>query len=117
MIIKKNRGKIFGADFNASEKKAIEIEINRQLADITRKHLDELDAMVLWYLHEEFGFGKKRLYRFYKNFAPLMEELSRRYEMVEVREKAWICTEKLKEYGIDLEEWTKKIEEERGENM
>lgn len=102
MQIKKSGGKIFGAIFTASEQKAIDMEIQRQLADYDKKHADELDSMILWQLHEQLGFGPKRLKRFYKNFAPAVEELRKRYE-IEDSDQVWLCTRKLKEYGIDLE--------------
>lgn len=89
-------------------KKALRMEIQRELADYNRKNLNELDAIVLWHLHEEFGFGKKRLKRFYTTFLPKLNELARRYEL-EDSDRVWLCTYRLKEYGIDIEEWNKEL--------
>lgn len=109
MRVKKSNGKVYGADFTAAERKAIELEIGRQLSEYTRKHANELDAMILWFLHEEFGFGKNRLKKCYKGFSKAVEELASRYEMATEMEKVWVCTKKLKDYGVDLEEWYKEL--------
>lgn len=93
-------------DLTAAEKKAMDIEIRRQLAEYDLKHANELDAMILWHLHEEFGFGPKRLKQFYDTFAVRLDELIKHYEMTD-SDMVWLCTYKLKQYGIDIEEWNK----------
>ena len=99
-------GKVYGAHLTAAEKKAMDIEIRRQLAEYDIKHANELDAMILWHLHEEFGFGPKRLKQFYDTFAVRLDELIKHYEMTD-SDMVWLCTYKLKQYGIDIEEWNK----------
>lgn len=79
---------------------------DRQLAEYDLKHANELDAMILWHLHEEFGFGPKRLKQFYDTFAVRLNELIKHYEMTD-SDMVWLCTYKLKQYGIDIEEWNK----------
>ena len=85
MKVKKAGKRVFGAVMSAAEKKAMDMEIQRQLAEYDRKHIREIDALVLW-------------------------ELIRRYEM-EQGDDVWLCTYKLKEIGCDLEKW----EKERGD--
>ncbi len=80
MQIKKAGGKVYGASFTAAERKAIDMAIQSQFAEYDRKHALEIDAMILWQLHEQLGFGVKRLKRFYDNFVPAMDELISRYE-------------------------------------
>lgn len=65
MRIKKAGGKIFGAVLSAAEKKAMDMEINRQIVEADRRYADDIDAMVLYTLHVHLGFGKKRLRKFY----------------------------------------------------
>lgn len=110
MKVKKAGKRVFGAVMSAAEKKAMDMEIQRQLAEYDRKHIREIDALVLWELHEQFGFGNKRLKKFYDNFSRGIEALIRRYEM-EHGDDVWLCTYKLKEIGCDLEKW----EKERGD--
>lgn len=110
MKIKKACGRIYGATMTAAEKKAMDIEIQRQLAEYDRKHAIEIDAMILWVLHQQLGWGEKRLRRFYDNFASEVDALVQRYQMDE-EDKVWLCTQKLKDCGIDVEQWDK----ERGD--
>lgn len=107
---KESRKRVFGAVMSAAEKKAMDMEIQRQLAEYNRKHIREIDALVLWELREQLGFGNKRLKKFYDNFSRGIEALIRRYEM-EQGDDVWLCTYKLKEIGCDLEKW----EKERGD--
>ena len=44
MRVKKAGGRIFGGAMSAAEKKAMDLEIQRQLAEYDRKHLIEIDA-------------------------------------------------------------------------
>ena len=102
MKVKKAGKRVFGAVMSAAEKKAMDMEIQRQLAEYDRKHIREIDALVLWELREQLGFGNKRLKKFYDNFSRGIEALIRRYEM-EQGDDVWLCTYKLKEIGCDLE--------------
>lgn len=110
MRIKKAGGKAYGAELTAAEKKAMNMEIQRQLAEYDTKHANELDAMILWHLHEEFGFGPKRMKQFYDTFAPQLDALVERYAMDD-SDKVWLCTYNLKQYGINIEEWNQKRKE------
>ena len=106
MRIKKSGGKIFGAELTAAEKKAMDVEIRRELDEYNRQNINEIDAMILWHLHEDFGFGKKRLLRFYKTFSERIKELSEKYLAEETR-MPWMYQYRLKNYGIDIEELNK----------
>lgn len=107
MIVKKVAGKVIGGQMTNAEKKAMEIEIKKQIAEYDEKHRREINAVVLWALHRYFGFGKKRLKRFFDNFDNELDELLERYEAGD-RERSWLCTHKLKEIcHVDLEEWEK----------
>lgn len=110
MRIKKAGGKVYGAELTAAEKKAMNMEIQRQLAEYDIKNANELDAMILWHLHEEFGLGPKRLKQFYDTFVPQLDALVERY-MMDDSDKVWLCTYNLKQYGIDIEEWNRKRKE------
>ena len=111
MIVKKAGGKVYGATLTAAEKKAINIEVQKRLVEHTVKHALEIDALFLWYLHEELGFGIKRLKKVFFGFAPKIDELCDRYEMHDEGDDIWLCTQKLKELGVDLEQWDR----ERGD--
>jgi hypothetical protein len=103
--------KVVGVGLNAKEREALEREIRKTMAEYVSKNAMEIDAMILWILHEELGFGPKRLRRFHDIFVPSINDLVKRYDM-ENSDIPWLCTRKLKEYGIDIKEWS---EEEEGE--
>lgn len=86
------------------ERKTMDKEILKQITVLNDKNNLEISAMCLYILHEEFGFGTIRLERFFKKFDEEITALSKRYDMNETDE-AWLCTHKLKEYGIDINKW------------
>lgn len=47
MRIKKAGGKVFGAVLTAAERKAMDMEINRQIVEADRRYADDIDAMTL----------------------------------------------------------------------
>lgn len=96
----------YGKPMSKAERKAMDVEIRRELEEWDWKHSIEIDAMILWVLHEEFGFGPKRLKQFFDRFACAMGELKTRYD-IDNSDLIWLCTRLLKSYGIDLEEWEK----------
>ena len=55
VTIKKHGSKVYGADLTVAERKAMGMEIQRQIAEYDKKNMLEIDATVLWVLHEELG--------------------------------------------------------------
>lgn len=106
MYLKKAGGRVYGAVLTAAEKKAMDMEIQRELAEYDRKHLAEIDATILWVLHEQFGFGAKRLRTFYDAYRARINELIGRYEL-ENGDDIWLCTQMLKKVGVNIEDWHK----------
>lgn len=90
-------------NLSSSKKKTLNDEMRKSLIEWDRKHETEIDAIILWALHREFGFGKERLKRAYKVISEEFASLRRRYELDDDM-AIWLCTEKVKELGIDLEE-------------
>lgn len=91
-----------------AERMAMEV-----MAEMNDQNMEELDAMVLYILHSEFGFGEKRLRRFFDNFNKGLRDLGKRYALEEYDERIWLCKRKLKEEcGIDISEWEREKEGE-----
>lgn len=105
----KSSGKIVGGKLSIQEKKALDIEVRKAIAEMDKKNTREIDAMVLWVLHEQFGFGPGRLRRFHDNFVKSLDKLLERYEMLP-EDRIWLCTRELKKYGIDLDKWDEELE-------
>ena len=109
-IVIKSSGKITGGKLSKQEKKALDIEVRKAIAEMDKKNTREIDAMVLWILHDQFGFGPTRLKRFHDNFVKALDDLIKRYDMAK-EDRVWLCTHSLKNYGIDLDEWDRELEE------
>ena len=94
------------------DKRTIDIEVRKTFAEYDKNNVSEIEAMTLWAMREEFGFGKKNLHRFYVNFKKKLDNLIKRYQM-EDKDMDWLCTRQLKEYGIDIDEWRRELEDEK----
>lgn len=87
-----------------AEQKALDREINRQISQNIEGLKVNLLALILWQLHEQLGFGKKRLLRFHDKFIPALNELQEYYDMYSGDDTDWLCKRKLKEIGVDVDE-------------
>ena len=105
---------ITNVKLSPKEQEAMDRAIKKQLAEYDQKNADEIDAMVLWIIHKVYKKGHKELKRFHREFVPQIRALCARYEMDDKGASPWLCTEMLKDYGIDIREWNKEIEEEYG---
>ena len=101
MKLKKYGGKVYGAQLSKNEQKAMDIEIENQIAEYDRKHLDEVAACVLWTLHETNGFGPKRLKEFYDIFIANYIVMINGYGLGKSN-NLWDYTNKLSDYGFDI---------------
>lgn len=109
MVVKQVGKLILGADLNEKEKKALDIELGKEFAKYNRNNANEVDAIILWVLHDQFGFGHDRLKKFHAAFQPSLEELCKRYEMTDKDDELWLCTRKLLDIGVDIEDWNKEV--------
>lgn len=95
---------IFDVKLNAKEQKAFDMFSRRRLAEHTRTHELEIEAIVIRELRRLTGWGETRLKRFYMDFGPDLMKLCDHYEMEEV-EAPWLCLNELKKEGFDIEAW------------
>ena len=112
MFFKKTGNKIFGVQLNAKELAALDEEIHRQVRAQMTKHEAEVDSSILWMLHVHFGFGPKRLKKAWELFYEQAGKLAEYYEMP-TSDGAWICQQKLKDIGCDVEAWYKEMEAQK----
>ena len=121
MKFKKAFGKIYDVELNAKEQevlnKKVQEEIQRVMPEYIADAAREVDAVILWYLHENKStrFGHKRLKNFYEDFHEKLDGLMKWYQMDESN-RSWLCSYKLEQYGIDISEWQKEIDEKRGKS-
>lgn len=110
MRVRKSMGKVIGADLNKTEQRALNMEIRKELAEWDMKNLREIDAIFLWELHTQLGFGVDRLKKFFMGFSNGVRELAERYEMDDTDDdRIWICQKKLEELGVDMDAWWSEI--------
>ena len=105
MRIKSHKGKVFGAELTAAEKKAMLIEINRQIAERDEQYAEDIDAMVLYTLMAHYGWKKKRLKEFWDAFVAEHKALRDRYLMDDPDDNKWLAHRKLNEIGVNVHQW------------
>lgn len=87
------------------ERKEIEREVRFQTGENVKSLSLNLQAIVLWNLHVQLGFGQKRLIEFQRSFLPLIKELQDFYMAEDAKETEFILLYKLKnELGVDVKE-------------
>ena len=121
MLVLKHNGKIYGAKLTKAETAAMQKECDRYidkcLVEEYKSFCQEIDAIFLWELHTQLGFGHERLWRFYEGFHKPLDALIKKFELEDDdKDRGWLCTHLLKEYGIDIHEWYEKVHKEREEN-
>lgn len=109
MMAIKSGGKVIGGKLTNAEKKALDIETRKVLAEYNEKNMTEIDAIMLWWLRRRLGFGEKRLREFYFDFRQEVNALTERYECEKI-ETPWVMTKKLLDEGIDLVAWERELD-------
>lgn len=87
----------------AKEEKIMLKEIKREIVAQRKEFFHDIDTMILWTLHVELGFGKKRLERFYHAVIRNYREMCKTFEM----DNPYPAECKLKEIGVDMDELRK----------
>ena len=104
MLVLKSGGQVFGARLTAAERKALDMEARRSLAEYTRKHELEIEATALWQVKQLTDWDESQLRAFYDGFDIALSKLIEYYEMGS-EDAQWLCTRKLLDEGIDIEQW------------
>jgi hypothetical protein len=110
MRVKKLNGKPYGVEFTAAERKAMNLEINRQIAERDEKYKEDIDAMVLYVLMVHYGWRKRRLRKFWNAFIVEHKALREHFLMDEPGDNEWLAHWKLKQIGVDIQQWYKEEE-------
>ena len=111
MRVKSYHGKIYGADLTTAERRAMDMEINRQLVKRDEQYAEDIDAMVLYALMIHAGWKKQKLRKFWDDFVVIHNQLREHYQMCEPGDSAWLAHRKLKEIGVDIHKWYKEEKE------
>jgi hypothetical protein len=85
-------------------RRMIDKDVRKSLAEATDRFFDQEIAVILWVLHEVFGFGKLRLRRFYNRYDKEARRLRAYYEMDD-KDIGYLARRSLKGIGVDLDQW------------
>lgn len=88
-----------------AERKVLTREVDLQIARNVRGLGKNLLAVYLWQLHEQQGYGKKRLLRAAKKFRQIIKELEEFYDFKNGEDMEFLYKYRLKtECGVDVDE-------------
>jgi hypothetical protein len=91
-------------ELSARQKKAMNEELQNQIAESLEGLTSNIVAVVLWELRQQKGWGKKQLLDFHGKFVQTLKELQDYYLMHTAQETDFICKYMLKqEVGIDVD--------------
>ena len=86
-----------------AQMKALDGSIREQIGQNIVKLKGNIEAIVLWQLHEQCGFGAKRLEAFLEGFQPALQELMSFYGVEGTEETEMACVYNLKSIGFDTD--------------
>lgn len=89
---------------SASQKKALMPAIEKEILDYQDRFYVENAAAILWALHITFGFGEKRLKKFWDAYFDAHDEVVKHYQLDNLGE-GMIYKELLHRIGIDIDKW------------
>lgn len=89
--------------FTPQGRKAKDREIKRQILEAQDELIRDIDAVFLWTLRTELGFGKKRIERIYSAVIRNFKEMCEFYAMND----AYPAVYHLREIGVDLDQLRK----------
>ncbi|MEE0969591.1 MAG: hypothetical protein U0M06_09495 [Clostridia bacterium] len=97
-----------------AQMKALDGSIREQIGQNIVKLKGNIEAIVLWQLHEQYGSGAKKLEAFLEGFQPALQELMNFYGVESTEDIELACIYNLKSIGFDTEklgkafpvEWT-----------
>lgn len=85
------------------EMQALEGSIREQIGKSVGKLQGNIEAIVLWQLHVQKGWGVKRLEEFLEGFRPALQELMDFYGVDSAEEVEFACVQNLKSIGFDTD--------------
>ena len=105
MQVKKYKGKIFGMAMTADERKALQMELRKEIAELDNKYAADIDALMLYVLASRYGWRKKRLLEIWHAFAEEHKRLCEYYQMDGAGDSEWLAHHELAKIGVDVRKW------------
>jgi hypothetical protein len=86
----------------SAQRKALRAECVKEFNELLSRYNHQVAAQILYILRFDYGFGQERLEKFADKLKQMQIDLEDKYEMGEDC-TWWLCEQKLKESGIDVE--------------
>jgi hypothetical protein len=86
-----------------AQMKALNGAIRKEIANSVDDLKANIEAIVLWQIHEQLGYGVKRLETFLEGFQPALQELNDFYNLEDADETKCACVHNLKSIGFDTD--------------
>ena len=111
--MKAHYAKINKCEPNAAQRKVLRGEVIKEFDTLLENFNHDVMVQLLYMFHfnSRYNFGEKRLKQLHEDIKEALEGLHARYEL-SVNDTAWLCEQKLKEDGIDVDELLKDGETE-----
>lgn len=88
----------------ANQWRLVKQEVKRIAPEIMEDTAKKILTTTLYLLHSNYGWGKKRLHDFWVEYDKFYEELLKYYQL-STDDAGWLCEQKLKDIGVDVDEW------------
>ena len=98
-------------EMTPEQRKSMNREINKQIAENEKQFSKDYDATSLWAMHLAFGVGKTRMLRYLRIWKKEHEKLLNYYKM-KTEDSGWLCTRNLSEIGIEIDELYEELKKE-----
>ena len=109
MTFHKCNGQIYKVELTPKEQKALNQKVNEQIIATHQQFTDDFDYMILWILHDHFGFDLQQLREAYDLFTQGNDALVKHYEMPDAG--VYIARKKMNAIGCNIEQWNRERSE------
>ena len=89
---------------NAKQRKALHQESKKEFFKLLELYNKQVSLQIMHTLHFDFGFGEKRLRKFFDKLKTMQARLIERYDAID-EEVPDICEIQLREDGINFEDF------------
>ena len=97
---------------NSQQKKALREQCKIEFFNLLEHYNRQVSLQIMYILHFSFGFGKKRLMRFFTQLKEMQAQHIERYEVTD-DDVPDICEIKLRERGINFNDFFEVEDEKR----
>lgn len=110
MMFPKVNGRPYKVILSKAEERVLRQEIDKAIVEGLRDAEKDGDASYLLILHDHYGFSKKKLFNVWKMLYTENKKYEEYYDL-KPGDGIWYARKRLKDIGIDLDEWYREEQE------